>query len=140
MKKDVLYRHGLTVEFEDVDSYHIAHHSKLIAYFERARVHYFNSKGIDLKNMQYGLVIYKIESRFIKPARFLDRLSVDVSGIKMNNYSVTIDQRIMRGPDLLVKASIVQAFVSTATGETVSIPDDFLQYAAQELRVPDICR
>ncbi len=32
----------ITVEFEDADSYKIAHHAKLVSYLERARVRYFS--------------------------------------------------------------------------------------------------
>jgi len=42
------YTFQVTVEFEDVDSYKIAHHTRLIAYLERARVHFLTDLGFDL--------------------------------------------------------------------------------------------
>lgn len=136
MKKEILYHYSLTVEFEDVDSYHIAHHSKLIAYLERARVHFFSSRGIDVQSMHYGLVVYKVESRFIKPARFLDNLSVEINGISLDAFSVTVHQRIMQGTDVLVKASVVHAFVSNTTGATIPMPADFRMHLAVEQPEP----
>ncbi|MCP4265028.1 MAG: acyl-CoA thioesterase [Candidatus Brocadiaceae bacterium] len=117
----------LTVEFDEVDSYGIAHHSRLITYLERSRVHYFASKGFDLKNLPYGLVVYKIESRFIKPAHLLDKLSVETVISDITSSYVTIMQRILRENKTLLKAKIVKALMCMKTGEIVMVPEEFRQ-------------
>ena len=41
-----MYSYPVTVEYEDVDSYDIVHHPKVLYYFERARVRFFYDNDI----------------------------------------------------------------------------------------------
>lgn len=127
MNQNVVFGHPVIVEFEDVDSYRIAHHSRLIAYLERARVHYFDAQGVGLKEQRYGMVVYRMDCRFIRPARLLDRLTTEVIAVKTAEYHLVMSQRISRGRDVIAKATVTHAFVSLETGETIPIPDSVLR-------------
>jgi len=117
----------VTVEFEDVDMYRIVHHTRLVAYLERARVRFFAEAGVDLESEGPHLVLYNLSMRFVKTARFLDRLEVAVSVDAMSEYKITLGYRILRGDELLVKASTDLAFVDPGTGELASLPEAFAQ-------------
>ncbi len=115
----------LRVEFEDVDSYGIAYHAKLISYLERARVDFFNNRGVDLRSLPFALIVYKLETRFIKPALFLENLKVEVNKIIVDNFYLTVIQRIVRDKETILKAKVVHALINIETGELTSIPHDF---------------
>ena len=66
----------VVVEFEDVDLYKIAHHTKLVSYLERCRVRYFSELGFNLHSHDMVLVLYHLEVNFKRPAFFQDNLRV----------------------------------------------------------------
>lgn len=117
----------VTVEFEDVDMYRIAHHTKLVAYLERARVRFFAEAGVDLEAAGAHPVLYNLSMRFIKTARFLDRLEVAVSVDALSEYKITLGYRILRGDELLLKAVTDLAFVEPGTGELAPLPEAFAE-------------
>jgi acyl-CoA thioester hydrolase len=119
-----IYVHELTVEFDEVDSYGIVHHARLISYLERARVHYFTAKGIDIKNLPYGFIVYKIEARFITPAYFLDQLRVEVALYDITSSYITFAQRILRKRETIIKAKVTHALSSIKTGKILIIPEE----------------
>lgn len=120
-----IYRHDVDVEFEDVDSYGIVHHSKLINYLERARLHFFDSMGFNPGRLPYNFIIYKVDCRFIRPALLLDRLVVELTDIALSGFHVTVTQRILRNNEPIVKAKIVHALISGKNGEVVPVPPEF---------------
>ena len=69
MKDMIEYTFPVTVEFEDVDSYRIAHHTKVIAFLERARVHMLADMGLDLSPGKTHMVLYNLSIRYIKRAK-----------------------------------------------------------------------
>lgn len=127
--KSAVFSHDVCVEFEDVDSYGIVHHSRLVNYLERARLHFFHSKGLSIESLPYSLIVYKMDCRFIKPALLLDRLLVEVTDVEFSGFHIAVRQAIFRGNDTILKAKVVHALVRGSTGEVVPVPDDFFQKA-----------
>ena len=81
----MVFKHKVKVEFEDVDYYKITHHTKLIAYLERARVALILSHGLTREDMlnSVGLVLTKMEIKFKNPGRLWDELTVELSVKKL---------------------------------------------------------
>ena len=115
----------MTVQFEDVDSYHIVHHTKLIAYLERARVHFLSEMGCDIRDENCETVLYSITMTFKKPARFLDELQISVALRSSETFKCTLVYHIQRGCDLIAKAETDIAFIDAQTKEIVPVPDQF---------------
>lgn len=107
----------ITVEFEDVDSYHIAHHTKLVAYLERARLRLLLAEGIEVRPGDSNLVLYDLDMKFKKTARLLDRLTVTVGVKSRDQYRLVLWYRITRGDDLIAKATTSLACVDSRTKE-----------------------
>jgi len=117
----------VTVEFEDVDSYKIAHHTKLISYLERCRVRYFSSLGFNLKNPDMILVLYHLEVNFKKPAFFQDELHVTVSVKSYDAFRLVLAYKILRGSDLIARASTGLCFVDPKEKTMIAAPDKYLE-------------
>ncbi|MDH5571971.1 MAG: acyl-CoA thioesterase [Gammaproteobacteria bacterium] len=117
--------YSLTVQFEDVDNYGIVHHSCLVRYFERSRVDYLLSKGVDVKGTDYKLLVHDINIRILQPAEFLDNLNIEVRNVIFDGYKCVFNQRIRRLDKSLVKSSITLVFVDK-DNVICSIPDGFI--------------
>ena len=111
----------VTVEFEDVDSFGIAHHTRLLAYLERARLRLLVSLGVDLAGV--APVVYRLEARFRRPARLLDRLEVAARVRDADDYRVGLEYRIRRGDETLVKARSTIAFADLERGALGTVPE-----------------
>ena len=61
------------VRYAETDAMGIVHHSSYIVYFEAARVHYSNVRGIpytSLVELGYYLTVAEVHARYAAPARF----------------------------------------------------------------------
>lgn len=115
------------VEFEDVDAYRIAHHTKLIAYLERARVRFFQKYNFEIIEGKYSIVLHKLDIRFANPAKFLDDLTVIASLKSANESRIKLSYRIRKGKQLIAKASSELACVDPATQRIALFPDSLLE-------------
>lgn len=121
--KEVTY--PVTVQFEDVDSYQIAHHTKLISYLERGRVSFLVHHGFDIHKKAWEIIIYSLSIQFKKPARFLDALNVSTALAIVESFQITFAGKITRGDDLIAKADTVCAFIDPKTKEIIAVPEGF---------------
>jgi acyl-CoA thioester hydrolase len=116
----------VAVEFEDVDSYGIAHHTKLVAYLERARLRFFHRLGFDLGPGRVVPVLHEVRMRFSKPARLLDTLEVSVFVESVNDFRLELGYRIRRGPEMIARATTVIAFADLEAGGIVAAPEAYV--------------
>jgi acyl-CoA thioester hydrolase len=117
----------VTVEFEDVDSYRIAHHVRFVLFLERARVHYFAELGFAFHDNEFNAVLYHLDVQYKKPAFLLDRLEVSVHVQSIDTYRLVLGYKVKRGDELIAKASTTLAFVETATKRLIPVPGVFLR-------------
>ncbi len=115
----------VTVQFEDVDSYKIVHHTKLIAYLERARVQFLREFEYDISNNSNEMILYNLNITFKKTAKFLDDLIVSVSIKSAEAFRFKLTYRITRKNELIAKAETDIAFVDSLTKEIIPVPDEF---------------
>jgi acyl-CoA thioester hydrolase len=118
---------SVTVEFEDVDAYKIAHHTKLVSYLERARVRYFNSLGFDLEAEDMAVVLYHLDMNFKKPAFFQDVLSVSVSLWSFDNFRMVLHYKIRRDRDLIARAGTGLCFVDPKSKIMIPAPARYVE-------------
>lgn len=126
-----IYTFPVTVEFEDVDSYRIAHHIKFIAYLERARVRFLTELGFDLYPEGVSIVLYSLDIRYKKPAFLLDKLDVSVFVNSVEDYRLELGYKIKRDRDLLLRASSGIAFMDNETKSIIPAPDNYIEKIRQ---------
>lgn len=124
----------VTVEFEDVDSYGIAHHSRLVCYLERARLRFITGLGLDLGPGRVVPVLHDLRVRFSKPVRLLDRLDVSVLVESVSDYRLELGYRIRRGTETVLRASTTIAFADLEAGSIVPAPQAFVDALAAARR------
>ena len=113
----------VTVEFEDVDSFKIVYHPKLITYLDRARIHFISSLGNDISYDEVVPVVYDLKVRFRKPAKLLDRLVVTVQINEFDGFRLLLGYKIKRDSDTIVQAKSTIAFYDLRARQIVEAPE-----------------
>lgn len=107
---------ALTVYFEDTDAAGIVYYANYLKFMERARSDMIRACGIDLAaELQASGSTYavaEVSIRYRRPARLGDDLLVVSTVEEIRGVSVMIQQRVMRGPELLTDATVTAAFLS----------------------------
>src|ERR1035437_10239782 len=100
------------VQFDEVDSFRIVHHAKLVIFLERARIKLLAALGFPLVDPEFAVVLYNLRLDFKKPARLLETLQVSSKVTRFEGFKLVLEERIERGPDLILKAATEIAFVA----------------------------
>jgi len=121
---DVPYRGGfignehhfaLSVYFEDTDAYGIVYYANYLKFMERARSDMIRAIGVDqaAELLQSGsaYAVVEVDIRYRQPARLGDDLQVVSTVDQVLASSVHIQQRVMRGAELLTQARVTAAFL-----------------------------
>lgn len=120
--------HAITVRvyYEDTDLAGIVYHANYLKFFERARTDYLRDLGIDQTAMaaQGAGVFFAVRHMdigFVAPARFDDLLTVQTMPLEARGARAFLDQRIVRGEQVLCTARVTVACL-TGSGRPARIP------------------
>jgi len=109
------HRFALTIYFEDTDTAGVVYYANYLKFMERARSDMIRAVGIDQQAMLGGdgsaYFVTHVDIRYRRPARLNDDLQVVSSVEQVRASSVRIQQRVMRGDELLADASVTAAFL-----------------------------
>ena len=124
---DIPYRGGfigpehhfaLTVYFEDTDTAGIVYYANYLKFMERARSDMIRAAGVDQvaahHDGQGAYAVAEVQIRYLRPARLGDDLVVVSTVEEVRGVSVLIQQRVMRGHEMLTDATVTAAFLDPA--------------------------
>lgn len=128
------------VFFEDTDLSGIAYHANYLKWCERARSDLLRVLGIDQRAaFEAGEGVYAVSEAQIKwrrPARLDDELVVATRALELRAASARMEQRVLRGDEVLAEVDIVAAFV-TPQGRPRRQPEEwrraFEQFATKDV-------
>ncbi len=113
------------VYYEDTDAGGIVYHASHIRYAERGRTEYLRNAGFLNSDLMSGMgvlfVVRRIEAEYLKPARLDDLLTVRTALQSIKNTSFVMNQKIMRGDDILFDMNVTLVCVSTE-GKPIAMP------------------
>ena len=108
---------ALRVYIEDTDLGGVVYHANYLRFLERARSDLLRSLGIDQRvAFENGEGIYAVTEMHIKysrPARLEDELVIVSHVAEIRGASCVIEQKILRGHDILAKAMVTAAFLNS---------------------------
>tara|TARA_B100001057_G_C22229056_1_gene711288 strand:- start:96 stop:539 length:444 start_codon:yes stop_codon:yes gene_type:complete len=111
-----MHLYPVRVFFEDTDLSGIAYHANYLKWCERARSDLLRVLGIDQRAaFEAGEGVYAVSEAQIKwrrPARLDDALIVQTRALELRAASARMEQRVLRGEELLAQVDIVAAFVT----------------------------
>jgi acyl-CoA thioester hydrolase len=129
-------RNGLHVQqvrvyYEDTDFSGIVYHASYLRFMERGRTNYLRLIGADHRAMfeaaekeapGFSFVVRHMSIDFRKPAYMDDVLDIVTTPEEVKGASVMLNQKVMRGPDLIVEAHVQVAFVSGGRAKPIPKP------------------
>jgi acyl-CoA thioester hydrolase len=126
-------RHVFTVRvyYEDTDFTGIVYHANFLRYMERGRTNYLRLIGADHRALfeatekeapGFAFVVRSMKLDFLRPAHMDDVLDVVTEPEEVKGASITLRQRVMRGEELLVGASVRVAFISGGRARPIPKP------------------
>ena len=111
------HRFALTVYFEDTDAYGIVYYANYLKFMERARSDMLRAVGVDqfgeLQRSGSAYAVVEVDIRYRRPARLGDDLLIASTVDQVRASSVYIQQRVMRGKELLTEARLTAAFLDS---------------------------
>lgn len=121
---------ALTVYFEDTDTAGVVYYANYLKFMERARSDMIRAAGIDQRSvLEAGNGAYYVAEatiRYRRPARLGDDLAVISTIEDIRAASVVIQQRVIRGDELLTEARVTAAFLD-ANGRPKRQPKEWIE-------------
>ena len=109
---------ALTVYFEDTDTAGVVYYANYLKFMERARSDMIRAVGVDqaaeLRQSGSAYAVVEVDIKYRRPGKLGDDLLVVSSVEQVRASSVDIQQRVMRGPEVLTDAKVTAAFLDGA--------------------------
>ena len=121
----------LTIFVEDTDFQGFVYHANYIKYFERARSNFLTINGIsqnDLRQLNLGFVIKRINIDFLYPAKLGEKLIVQTEVEKKSKARMLFNQKIIShdNKNQICQGSIEVCMVDIETKKPKPFPNDLL--------------
>jgi acyl-CoA thioester hydrolase len=129
--RDGKHRQPVRVYYEDTDFSGIVYHASYLRFMERGRTNYLRLIGADHRALfeaaekeapGFSFVVRHMDIAFRKPAYMDDVLDIVTTPEEVKGASVTLNQKVMRGADLIVEAHVQVAFVSGGRAKPIPKP------------------
>jgi acyl-CoA thioester hydrolase len=114
------------VYWEDTDAGGVVYYANYLKFLERARTEWLSHLGLEQDQLatEFGVVfvVRRVEADYLKPARFNQRLSVHCELHELNRVSLSMNQHVLCGEDVLLKAHVKLACVDAIHFRPTRIP------------------
>jgi acyl-CoA thioester hydrolase len=119
--RDGRHEMAVRVYYEDTDFTGIVYHASYLRFMERGRTNYLRLLGTDHRALfeeteqqapGFAFVVRTMHIEFLKPAKMDDVLDIVTLPHEVKGASITLQQEVRRGDELLVAAKVRVAFVS----------------------------
>lgn len=117
----------ITVQWGDVDLAGVVYFPHFFRYFSIAESEFYHSLGLTMLELEESLNIRlpRVEAacRYLKPARFADRLSVSLEIERITTKTVKYRFDARRGDEAIAEGHLVIASVSMADFKAIPLPE-----------------
>ncbi len=124
------------VYHQDTDAGGVVFHATYLDFMERARVEWLRNRGLEQRELarrfQLAFIVRHLDIAYLKPAVLDDLVTVTSTVQKLGRAQVTLVQEIMRGREVLVRASVNLACVATGSLKPMPVPDEVRAAFADE--------
>ncbi len=120
-------RFDVRVYYEDTDFSGVVYHASYLRFMERGRTELLRALGLSQGEILagnageiFGFAVRAMNVEFLKPARMDDLLTIETSANAIGGASMDLEQRVLRGEEILITAKVRIACV--ANGKPARIP------------------
>jgi len=128
----------IRVYYEDTDAGGVVFYANYLKFFERARTEMLRAMGYEqdelIANEGIVFVVRSVQVDYLSPARFNDQLHVSAKVSLVKKASLTFEQVITRGDDVLCKGSVRIACLGTQTMRPKAIPETLFRAILEHTR------
>lgn len=121
----------MRVYYEDTDAGGVVYYANYLRFMERARAEWLRAFGFEQDDLekQHGVVfaVRSVQIDYLKPARFNDLLQVTVEPGRHGRASITMQQRVQRGDQVLCEAEVKMACIATESFSPCALPAVFAE-------------
>jgi len=122
-----LFSLPVRVYYQDTDAGGVVYHGTYLDYFERARTEWLRRLGFDVRRLAERegtlFIVRELRAAYARPALLDDLVSVTVALEHLGRAQFTLGQRVLRGDEVLVEASVNLACVTSVGFKPVRVPD-----------------
>ncbi len=126
----ISFETNIRVRYAETDQMGYVYYGNYATYYEVARVEFLRSLGFSYKSLEaQGVMMPVLEnkSKFIRPARYDDLLTVKVKLIDLPVNRMTFEYEIFNEQNKLINVGeTVLAFVDMKNGKACDAPDSIL--------------
>lgn len=120
------HRISVRVYYEDTDFSGVVYHASYLRFMERGRTELIRALGIEQRELfdgdaALGFAVRRMLIDFVRPAVMDDLLTVETRPTLARGATMELDQRVLRGEEVLVTAQVKVACVGG--GKARRIPD-----------------
>lgn len=117
---------SVRVYYEDTDFSGVVYHASYLRFMERGRTELIRALGIEQRELfdgdaALGFAVRRMLIDFVRPAVMDDLLTIETKPTLARGATMELDQRILRGEEVLVTAQVKVACVGG--GKARRIPD-----------------
>ena len=123
----------IRVRYAETDMMGVVYHANYFTWFEAARIQLLDDLGLPYRELDkrgYLLPVLECEAKFILPARFDDRLCVQVQIEELPIARIEARYKVKREEDTLATGRTTHAFMSLE-GRIIRPPDKFAAKAQE---------
>lgn len=114
------------VYYEDTDAGGVVYYANYLRFAERARTEFIRCLGKnqvdDLSNNKCAFVVRKVEADYLRPAVLDDMLTVTCKVMEKSGASITVEQEILRGEEILVQLKVKAVYVDIEKKRPIRLP------------------
>ena len=118
------------IYWEDTDAGGIVYYANYLKFMERARTEWLRAAGIEQLPLKerHGLmfVVVELQAHYRKPARYGDELRVTCAIAERTRASLTFQQQIYRGDELLIEGNVRVACLDANNLKPKALPKDLV--------------
>ena len=122
-----IFNWPVRVYYEDTDAGGVVFYANYLKFYERSRTEMLRDMGFEQDELiaqeAVIFVVRSVQVDYLKPAKFNNMLNVSAELSLVKSASLTFEQTIMCGQELLSKATIRIACLDSTTMRPKLIPD-----------------
>lgn len=124
------------VYYEDTDAGGVVFYANYLKFYERARTEMLRALGFEQNELiaNNGIIfaVRSVEVDYLRPALFNDQIFVSAEVVLTKKVSVTFEQAITRGDEVLCKSTVRIACLDAKTLRPKEIPENLLELLKNE--------
>ncbi len=121
------FRLPVRVYYQDTDAGGVVFHATYLDYFERARTEWLRDLGFDIGVLAQRdgvlFIVREFRVAYARPAQLDELLEVTVGVEHIGRAQFTLAQQVLRSGEVLVRASVNLACVSSGSFRPVRVPE-----------------